>query len=95
MADSSPMRSVLTVVMDILIVIAVVETFRIIVMFFGQLASQSWGETVVALTNPITGPFGVEAVKTPYGGVFDIEASITVGVMLVVEWMLSVVKSRA
>jgi uncharacterized protein YggT (Ycf19 family) len=90
-----PVRTVLTVVMDILVVVAIAETVRLIVLFFGALASQGWGEAIVALTDPITIPFGVEAIKTPYGGVFDVDTALTVVVLLLIEWVLSVVRSRS
>lgn len=91
----NPARTLLTIIMDILVVIAVALTIRLVVLFFGQLASQGWAEAVVALTDPLVIPLGIEPIKTPYGGVFDAEAGITVVVLLVLEWVLSVIRSRA
>lgn len=93
--SKSGTRSVLTVVMDLLIVVAIADTLRLVVRFFGQVASTGWGEAIVALTNPVTIPFGFEAIKTPYGGVFDVDAAATIVVLLLIEWVLSVVRSRA
>lgn len=93
--SSRPLRTVFTIIMDVLVIVAIAETVRIVVSFFGQLASQGWGQAVIALTNPLTIPFGVEAIKTPYGGVFDVNAALTVAVLLLAEWLLSVVRSRA
>lgn len=93
--SSRPLRTVFTIIMDVLVVVAIAETVRIVVSFFGQLAAQAWGQAVIALTNPLTIPFGVEAIKTPYGGVFDVNAALTVAVLLLAEWLLSVVRSRA
>lgn len=95
MSNSKPVRSVLTILMDILIVVAIAETLRLVVRFFGQLAAQGWGEVVIAFTNPVTLQLGAEAIKTPYGGVFDVNAAVTVVILLVAEWALSVARSRA
>jgi uncharacterized protein YggT (Ycf19 family) len=81
--------------MNILIVVSIALTVRLVVMFFGQLAAQGWGETVVALTSPVVIPFGVAAIKTPYGGVFDVNAALTIVALLAIEWILSGVRSRA
>ncbi len=95
MSESKPGRTLLTIIMDILVVVAVAETVRLVIMFFGQLASTGWGKAIVALTNPVTIQFGVDAIKTPYGGVFDVNAALTVVALLLAEWLLSVVRSRA
>jgi len=94
-SDARPLRTVFTVIMDVLVVIAVAITVRIVVLFFGTLAAQGWAEAVVALTNPVIIPFGVDAIKTPYGGVLDVNAALTVVAVLVLEWLLSVFRSRA
>ncbi len=89
------MRTALTIAMDVLIVLAIVETVRLVVLFFGRFAATGWGKTVIALTNPLTIPFGFEPIKTPYGGVFAVNAVLTIVVLLLAEWVLSVVRSRA
>ena len=93
--SSKPIRMILTIVMDILIVVAIALTARLCVVFFGQLAAQGWGQTIIALTNPLIIPFGVTAIKTPYGGSFEVVAALTIVVVLLVEWVLSSVRSRA
>jgi len=93
-AEVKPLRTILTIVMDVLVVIAVAEVVRLVVLFFGQLSSTGWGQVVVALTNPITIAFGVEAIKTPYGGVFDVNTALTIVVVLGLEFLLSLVRSR-
>lgn len=92
---SRTLRIVLLIVMDLLVVVAVLLTARVIVEFFGSLAGQSWARALIALTNPLVAlmPLG-EPVKTPYGGIFDVAAAILVVVTLGVEWLLSVVRSR-
>ncbi len=93
--SSRPMRSFITVLMNILIVLAVLLTIRVVIVFFGALASQSWAYAIVTLTDYITIPFGIEQFKTPYGGVFDADAAITIGVFLLAEWVLSTLRHRA
>lgn len=92
---SSPGRTFLTVLMDVLVVAAIAETLRLVVMFFGQLSSQGWAQAVIAITDLITLPLGFEAIKTPYGGVFDVNAALTIVALLALEWVLSVLRSRA
>lgn len=94
MARLSP-GSILTVIMDLFVVLAVVEAVRIVVRFFGTLAAQGWGELIITVTDRITVPFGIVAIKTPYAGVFDADAALTVGLLLLIEWVLSIVRSRA
>ncbi|TLM82108.1 MAG: hypothetical protein FDZ75_07710 [Actinobacteria bacterium] len=94
-ATRSPLRTILTIVMDVLIVIAVAETVRMVVVFFGAFSSQPWGELIKAFTDPVTLPFGIEIIKTPYGGFFDVNAALTVAAALIAEWVLSVVRSRS
>jgi uncharacterized protein YggT (Ycf19 family) len=81
--------------MDVLIALAIALTVRMVVEFFGALSAQGWGQAIIALTDPLTLPLGMEAIKTPYGGFFDVNAAITVVLLLLLEWVLSVVRSRA
>ena len=83
------------IVMDILIACAIAVTLRLGVEFFGQLAAQSWGKAIIAFTEPLVIPFGFSDIKTPYGGVFDVEAAATIGVFLIAEWVLSGIRNRA
>lgn len=89
-----PARTVVAVIMNVLIVVAIALTARIVVEFFGQLAAQSWAETIIALTNPLVIPFGVDGITTPYGGFLDVNAALTVVLVLAAEWLLSGVRSR-
>lgn len=86
--------SFLTVIMDVFVVLAVAESLRVVVRFFGALATQGWGQLIIMFTDYITVPFSIAAIKTPYGGVFDAEAALTVGLLLLIEWVLSIVRSR-
>lgn len=87
-------RTILLIVMDLLVVVAIAVTGRLVVDFFGQLSAQSWGETVLALTSRLVIPFGVDAIKTPYGGLFGVNEALTVVTLLLAEWALSAVRSR-
>jgi len=91
---SSPGRTILTIVMDILIACAIAVALRLVVEFFGQFAAQSWGKAIIAFTGPLIIPFGIDEIKTPYGGVFDVNAALTIGVFLIVEWVLSGIRNR-
>jgi uncharacterized protein YggT (Ycf19 family) len=90
-----PAQTIVSIIMNVLILLAIAITARLVVEFFGQLAAQDWGKALVALTNPLVIPFGLDAIKTPYGGVFDVNAGIMVAVFLGAEWILSGVRSRA
>ncbi|MDZ4169046.1 MAG: hypothetical protein U1E26_05270 [Coriobacteriia bacterium] len=92
--SSKPLRTILTIVMDLLIVVAIALTARMVISFFGTLAATQWGELILTITDRFVLPLGIEPIKTPYGGVFDITAAITIGVLLLVEWLLSVARSR-
>ena len=93
--NSKPLRTLITIVMDLLVVVAIALTARLCVVFFGQLMAQGWGKTIVTLTAPLVIPFGVAAIKTPYGGWFQVNTALTIVVVLVVEWLLSGVRARA
>ena len=90
-----PARTILTVIMNVLVVLAIALTARLVVEFFGQLAAQQWAKTLVALTTPVVIPFGIDSIKTPYGGIFDVNAAVTVGVFLGAEWLLSGMRTRS
>lgn len=92
--SAKPVRSILTVLMDVLVAVAIALTVRLIVVFFGQIAAQSWAAPVTTFTNLVVIPFGVGDIKTPYGGYFDVNAALTIVTALVLEWVLSVVRSR-
>jgi hypothetical protein len=81
--------------MDLFVVVAIALTARLCIVFFGQLAAQGWGKTVIALTSPLVIPFGVSAIKTPYGGAFEVITALTIAVVLLVEWVLSGIRVRA
>lgn len=91
---NKPARTFFTILMDLFVVLAIAQTARLVVRFFGQLASQGWATTLVTITDAITVPLGFDAIRTPYGGVFDVDGALTVVFLLIVEWALSVVRAR-
>lgn len=89
---SSTARTIVTVVMDVLVAVVVALVVHLIVSFFGVLADAAWGAGVLRLTRLAVVPMGFEAIPTPYGGVFDVNAAGTSLVLLVVEWVLGLVR---
>ncbi len=81
--------------MDILVLLAVCLTIGVIVRFFGTLGNTAVGESYLRFVSLITLPLGLSPVDTPYGGQFDVSGAVTVGVVLVVEWALSIARRRA
>ncbi|MHB1340333.1 MAG: hypothetical protein ACYC77_03390 [Coriobacteriia bacterium] len=92
---AKPARTVLTIVMDVLVLLAVCLTVGVVVRFFGGLADTGVGEQYLRFVSVITLPLGIESFKTPYGGVFDVNAAVSIGIVLLVEWALSVARRRA
>ena len=86
--------SAITFVMNALLVLAVLLLLRFVVEFFGALAASDAGRVLVALTDVLHVPLGLTAPRTPYGGVFDSDAAVTILLLLFVEWLLSVVRAR-
>lgn len=89
---SRPVRTIIHVVMDVVFVLAVIDVVRVVVEFFGALAGQSWAKTFLKATGALVLPLGVKGIATPYGGVFDVGASITVLLLLAVEWGLGIAR---
>ncbi len=89
---SRSIRSLITVVMDLLVVVAVVVAIRIVVEFFGTLAAQAWGKSLLSVTRYLVLPLGLAPIPTPYGGHFDVNAAATVLVLLAAEWALGIAR---
>jgi hypothetical protein len=92
---SKGLRSLLLVAMDILWVVAVALVVHIVVAFFDTLATSDLGAKYLELSGYLVIPFGVDTISTPFAGYFDVDATITVGLLLLVEWGLSALKRRA
>lgn len=95
MSASRTVRTVILIVMDVLVLVAVLITARVIVQFFGSVASQAWAKSLVSVTDPIVHLSITQPVKTPYGGIFDLPAVIAVIAILAAEWILGAVRERA
>lgn len=87
-------RTAVTIIMDALILIALLLAARLIIVFFGQLASQDWGKAIVQLAGYVTIPLGLDSYHNQYGGSFDVNAGISMLIVLLAEWMLSAVRNR-
>lgn len=94
MSIDRPTRTVLNVIANIVLIVAIALVARVVVEFFGALAQTGFGSVVIAITDPITPPLGVASPRTPYGGIFDSDAAVAVVVLLLVEWGLSVARWR-
>lgn len=91
-AKGSAARAGVTVVMDLLVAVAVVSLAQLVVSFFGFASSSSWGSALQNLTRHAVLPLGIAHVRTPYAGIFDANAAVTVVALLVVEWVLGLVR---
>lgn len=88
-------RTALTVLVDIALVVAVLLLVRLVVGFFGVTAVNPVGRWYLRLTAPLAVPVaGDWEVRTPYGGVFAVDAGILIIGALVVEWALARLRSR-
>jgi hypothetical protein len=65
------------------------------VRFFGELGGSAVGEQLVRFTEYLVIPFGMDVVRSPYGGVFDWNTAITVGILIIVEIALGLVRRRS
>ena len=95
MAATRSLRFAVMVVMNVFWVIALLLTARVLVEYFGGLAATAGGQGLLRVTDVFVLPVGIPAPRTPYGGVYDVEAAVTIVVVLLLEWMLSIVRSRA
>jgi hypothetical protein len=88
-------RTMTTLLMDLIMVVAVVGLTHLVVSFFGSMADTSWGKGLLALTRLAVLPIGIAPVPTPYGGFFVVDAVGTVLALLAVEWVLGVLRRNA
>lgn len=88
-------RTLLLILMDILIALAVLMTAALVIGFFGVLAATTWGEAILKVAEAISLPTGIAGIKTPYGGVFSIDFAITIAVLLLAEWLIGMLRGRA
>lgn len=89
---ASPVRTVLTVLMDLLIVAAIVGLAALIIAFFGQLMAQPGMRQGYSLAVKVVLPFGIKSIPTPYGGIFDLDAVASIVLYVVLEWIVGMVR---
>lgn len=92
--ESRGVRTLITIVMDALILVALLLAARLVIVFFGQLASQQWAKAVVQLAGYVTLPLGLESYHNQYHGAFDVNACVSMLIVLLAEWLLSAVRNR-
>jgi hypothetical protein len=85
---------IVTALADALVVVAVVLVVALVVAFFGTLAHTAVGGGVLRIASYVTLPFGIEPVRTAYGGVFMYDAALTVVLALAAEWALGATRYR-
>jgi hypothetical protein len=85
----------LTALMDAALVLAVLLVIRLAIGFFGVTAVHPAGRWYLAITRPLAVPVvGDRAVRTPYGGVFGVDAGIVIFGLLLAEWALAVMRKH-
>lgn len=92
---AKPTRTLLLILMDLLIVLAVLMTAALAIGFFGALSGQAWGQAVLKIADLVKIPVGITSIKTPYGGVFSVDFAISVAIYLIGEWIIGSLRNRA
>jgi len=87
-------RIALTVAMDAMLLLAALLLGRVVIEFFGQLAGVPGASLVIRLSDLVVLPLGLTEIPTPYHGVFDVNASVTLVAALGVEWVAAVARRR-
>ena len=88
-------RIAIDIAMNIVLAFALILLARVVVEFFGAIAAAGPVRGFVRLTEPLVPPLGLPSPRTPYGGIFDASAAVTVFVLVLLEWFLSVIRGRA
>ena len=91
-SKSSPARTAVTLLMDVLVAVAVGALCHLVVRFFGVMSSAAWGRSLLSLTRYVVVPLRLATIATPYAGQFDPNAAVTVVGLLGVEWALGLVR---
>lgn len=87
-------HTALTIVMDLLVLLAVALVGGLVVRFFGALSGYPAAEALGAFAQRASLPLGLRGIKTPYGGVFDVDVAATIVALLFVEWVLAGIRRR-
>lgn len=91
---SNPIRTVVTVLTDALVIWAVAVALAMVIRFFGAIAANPAASAFMRFAERLVFPIDARVVATPYGGSFEVAAAFTVLILLVVEWLLSLVRRR-
>jgi hypothetical protein len=84
-----------TALMDAALVLAALVLIRLAVGFFGATTVHPMGHWYLEVTKHLVVPVvGDWAVRTPYGGVFSVDAGIVILGLLVAEWALALTRKR-
>ena len=89
---SSPLRTAATVLTDVLFTWAVVVALSMVIRFFGAIAANPAASAFMRFGERLVLSIDARVVVTPYGGSFKVAAAYTVAIVLVSEWLLSVVR---
>jgi hypothetical protein len=81
--------------MDVLVVWAVAVALAMVIRFFGAIAANPAAAGFMRFAERLVFPVDARVVATPYGGSFEVAAAFTVVILLVAEWLLSLVRRRA
>jgi hypothetical protein len=93
--DKQPSRP-LRAIMDVLVVLAALVCARLVIAFFGVLAASGIGSWYLTLTGALVPPIaGTWILRSPYGGVFSMDAAILVVLLLLAEWLVAMLGSRS
>jgi hypothetical protein len=92
---SSPVRTIITLLMDVLVAVAVMGLAHLVVAFFGSVSGSGVGKGILGVTGLFVLPLGIAAIPTPYGGIFEVNAAATVLGLLGAEWLLGLVRRNA
>lgn len=92
--SASPIRLLMTIVQDILVMIAVLLAVALVVAFFGGLRDTGAGQGVLRVASCVTVPFGVGSIDSSFGGVFLADAAVTLVLVLLADWLVMSLRER-
>lgn len=88
------LRNLIGVVVAVVVVAMLGLLARVVFQFFGALQSGGFHDALMTYTAPVVLPIPVGNPATPYGGVFDLRATLSLLVFLVVEFLLTGLRRR-
>lgn len=88
----SLVRMALLVIMNVLLAVGLILVARLAMAFFRPLRAAPIFPPLAALSDPLVLPVKIAAIKTPFGGLFEVTAAATILIILVLEYVLGVVR---